>query len=79
MQKSVQTIVISIETHIQPTGDRHFDDLVARNTVHGPARQEVLRILSSTQDLEKYRDRGRGKRCPVDLEETGCNVLSLYN
>lgn len=79
MQISVQTIVISIETHIQPTGDRHFDDLVARNTVHGPARQEVLRSLSSTQDLEKYRDRGRGKGRSVDLEETGCNVLSLYN
>lgn len=67
------------ETHVEPSGDGDFNNLVTRNTVHGPTRQEVLSGLCSTQNLKQYRNTGRSECCSVDFEEAGCDILSLYN
>lgn len=76
---SIPVKIMYTDTHVEPSGDGDFNNLVTRNTVHGPTRQEVLSGLSSTQNLKQYRNGRRSECRSVDLEEAGCDVLSLYN
>ena len=62
--------VEGVTTTDDSPGQRELDAGIVRQGVHATSRQQILSILSATQDLEKDRDSGRDKCKAVD-QETG--------